>query len=73
MYVLLVRIKLVILSKLKAYHMETYVYLCWTYGRDPSSCLVGGCPVTTNMINNRIGNRISTHGFGITVNSDNVL
>ena len=47
-----VRIKLVILSKLGAYHTKTYVYLCWTYGRDPSSRLVGGCPVTANMINN---------------------
>ena len=67
------RFKLMILSKLEAYHTKIYVYLCWTYGGDLSSRPVGGCPVTANMINDRTNNQISTHGFGITLNSDNLL
>jgi len=68
-----VRIKHVILSKLGAYHTESSLYLCLTNGRGLSSRLVGGCPVTANTINNRTDNQISTHGFGITFNSDNLL
>ena len=68
-----VRIKLVILSKLRAYHTKTYVYLCWTFGRGPSLRLVEGCPATANTMNNRNDNRISTHGFGIPFHSDNFL
>ena len=45
----LIRIKVVIISSLRAHHTELYLSLCWTSGRDPPSCLVRGFRLTANM------------------------
>src|SRR6267154_3242586 len=45
----LVRIKVVIISRLRAHRTKLYLFLCWTSGGDPSSRLVRGFRSTTNM------------------------
>jgi hypothetical protein len=44
-----VRIKVAILSRFEAHHIEFYVSLYWTSGGDPSSRLVQGFLLTANM------------------------